>query len=65
MKFKIKITRRPLSATEKGMIITIALLALLVSLRWGYVRRRAADGMRYLKPVDSAWMRQPEAESCE
>jgi hypothetical protein len=47
------------------MIITIALLALLVSLRWGYVRRRAADGMRYLKPVDSAWMRQPEAESCE
>jgi hypothetical protein len=43
---------RSLSIVEKGMIITIALLAVLVALRWGYIRRRAADGMRYLKPVE-------------
>jgi hypothetical protein len=56
-------TFRPLSVAEKGMIIAIALLAVLVALRWGYIRQRAAEGMRYLRPVDSAWVRQPEA--CE
>jgi hypothetical protein len=56
---------RPLSATEIGMLITVALLAMLVALRWGYIRQRAADGMQYLKPVDSTWMRQQEVESCE
>ncbi|MDR1022578.1 MAG: hypothetical protein LBL94_04830 [Prevotellaceae bacterium] len=47
---------RPLSATEKGMVITVALLAVLVALRWGYISQRIADGMRYLKPP---------VESCE
>jgi len=42
---------RPLSATEKGMIITIVLLGMLVALRWGYIRQRAADGINFLKPV--------------
>jgi hypothetical protein len=56
---------RSLSAVEKGMLAAIALLAVLVALRWGHIRRRAADGMRYLKPADSAMLRPPAAESCE
>lgn len=56
---------RSLSAVEKGMLAVIALLAVLVALRWGYIRDRAADGMRYLRPVDSAAVRAPETESCD
>ncbi|MDR2814129.1 MAG: hypothetical protein LBB79_05690 [Prevotellaceae bacterium] len=56
---------RSLSVVERGMIVTIALLLALVALRWGYIRRRAADGMRYLKPVDSALVQPPAAESCD
>jgi hypothetical protein len=56
---------RSLSAVEKGMVVVIALLAVLVALRWGYIRERAADGMRYLKPVDSAAVHPPETEGCD
>ncbi len=42
--------KRSITAAEKGMIITIALLGLMVALRWGYIRQRASDGMNYLKP---------------
>jgi hypothetical protein len=42
---------RSLSPTEKGMVIAVVLLGMLVALRWGYIRQRAADGMNFLKPV--------------
>jgi len=42
---------RSLSVREKGMIAAVVLLGLLVALRWGYIRQRAADGMNFLKPV--------------
>lgn len=41
------------SATEKGMLITIVLLGMLVALRWGHIRKRVTDGMNYLKPADT------------
>jgi hypothetical protein len=56
---------RSLSAVEKGMLVVIALLAVLVAMRWGYIRERAADGMRYLRPVDSAAVHLPETERCD
>jgi hypothetical protein len=56
---------RSLSATEKGMIIVVALLAVLVALRWGHIRRRAAEGMSYLKPADSTLTLPPAAEGCD
>ncbi|MDR2938000.1 MAG: hypothetical protein LBU92_03565 [Prevotellaceae bacterium] len=49
--------KRSLSATEKGMLITIALLGIFVALRWGYIRQRATDGMNYLKPDSTAIQR--------
>jgi len=43
--------KRSLSPTEKGMILAVVLLGIMVALRWGYIRKRAADGMDFLKPV--------------
>jgi hypothetical protein len=55
---------RTLSHTEKGMLISIALLLVLLVLRWDYVCQRAADGWNYIRPIDSTALA-PEAEGCE
>ena len=47
------------------MLVVIALLAVLVALRWGRIREQAAAGMRYLRPADSAAVHPPEPESCD
>ena len=62
---------RSLSATEKGMCICAAMMLILVVMRWGYIRQRAADGWQYMKPIDSAFLAQPNTlpdtvnEACE
>ncbi|MDR3297299.1 MAG: hypothetical protein LBS94_03590 [Prevotellaceae bacterium] len=53
---------RSLSHTERGMLISIVVLLMLLALRWNYVRQRAVDGWHYLQPVDSAVLAQPNVE---